>query len=264
MTEMQAMAERMKQLEKLLHQSQSSPAVSSPKLELREKRKSTSPNIKSTSLNRKSDSPNIKSESSKRKSTSPKIKCTSSNRTSTSPSERTVNKSKCSFNDKGTSSLPGQTGSTHKNEIRSSTCDKLTVKSDSRSKPMLSLHKKYDDNLNTKKSPKLKSTTNGYDDDNPFFTNDKSTSVSGTTDNDDVINSRSIFGESDDSDWEDLAGEEKHELSKEGKDIKKLIVQGQKKRQAHTPSYDTNLLKKPDLTKWSGNVLYSLVIVTSA
>ncbi|XP_050412773.1 protein MCM10 homolog [Patella vulgata] len=45
---------------------------------------------------------------------------------------------------------------------------------------------------------------------------------------------KNIFGDSDDSDWDELDGE-KSRLSKEGQELKKLVISGERKREAHQP-----------------------------
>ncbi|WAR25962.1 MCM10-like protein [Mya arenaria] len=78
------------------------------------------------------------------------------------------------------------------------------------------------------------------EEDNPFF--------NGPTEK---VNAKTLFGESDDSDWDDLAGDEKSQLSKEGKEMKKLLVSGQRQRQAHAPNFDPTTIKKPVMSRWT-------------
>jgi len=47
---------------------------------------------------------------------------------------------------------------------------------------------------------------------------------------------KALFGDSD-SDWDELDGEDKKFLSEEGKDIKRILNSGERKREAHTPKY---------------------------
>jgi len=49
-----------------------------------------------------------------------------------------------------------------------------------------------------------------------------------------------------------MFSEEKTQLSKEGREMKKMLVSGERKRAAHTPSYDPALIKKPALSRWTG------------
>ena len=66
------------------------------------------------------------------------------------------------------------------------------------------------------------------------------------------VTSRELFGDSD-SDWEDLDGEDKRTLSDAGKDLKRLINSGQKKREAHQPNYKLNESAYPKSQSWSTN-----------
>ncbi|KAK2163131.1 hypothetical protein LSH36_85g07077 [Paralvinella palmiformis] len=52
------------------------------------------------------------------------------------------------------------------------------------------------------------------------------------------ISSLSVAGNDSDSDWDDLDGQKPSSLSKEGKQIKKLLNQGATDRKAHTPKFD--------------------------
>ncbi|KAL3851925.1 hypothetical protein ACJMK2_015620 [Sinanodonta woodiana] len=65
------------------------------------------------------------------------------------------------------------------------------------------------------------------------------------------VDAKTLFGDSD-SDFEDLDGEPKQLLSKEGLEIKKLLNSGPRKREAHLPLYDSAVLKKTSTrNKWN-------------
>ncbi|KAK3612028.1 hypothetical protein CHS0354_021704 [Potamilus streckersoni] len=65
------------------------------------------------------------------------------------------------------------------------------------------------------------------------------------------VDAKTLFGDSD-SDFEDLDGEPKQVLSKEGLEIKKLLNSGPRKREAHVPLYESAVLKKiSPQNKWN-------------
>ncbi|WAR25947.1 MCM10-like protein [Mya arenaria] len=113
--------------------------------------------------------------------------------------------------------------------------------SDRKSANENSASKKVDKKTFYGSKPKLASKTEDpVEEDNPFF--------NGPTEK---VNAKTLFGESDDSDWDDLAGDEKSQLSKEGKEMKKLLVSGQRQRQAHAPNFDPTTIKKPVMSRWT-------------
>ncbi|XP_052779218.1 protein MCM10 homolog isoform X1 [Mya arenaria] len=167
------------------------------------------------------------------------------------PSNSSTHKSKssASYTPKGKSSSKSHspkicTNQTHNRDEQkllkqsSSTSDRH---SDKKSANENSASKKVDKKTFYGSKPKLASKTEDpVEEDNPFF--------NGPTEK---VNAKTLFGESDDSDWDDLAGDEKSQLSKEGKEMKKLLVSGQRQRQAHAPNFDPTTIKKPVMSRWT-------------
>lgn len=151
---------------------------------------------------------------------------------------------RCVGNDKGNKAVNCERMSEQqkmKSRDRKSKSEKQKVKCDKMSEEHYSLVSEL------QKIPEISSAAA---EDNPFFAASSKSlsqpqSTPSSTSNVLIVDSKSIFGDLDDSDWEDLAGDEKPKLSEEGIALQKLIMSGKRKREAHEPSYDSSVLQKP-------------------
>ncbi|XP_052282669.1 protein MCM10 homolog isoform X2 [Dreissena polymorpha] len=230
--EMEAMARRMQQLQEMLNSTAKTPQSSQD---------STSPQtLKAQKTNQDSHKPSVKSpstaKSSKQLAKSPDKPISFSGVSKTK--SVVLEKSSVSGKKLSPKALDGKT----KPELDVLERVTSTLSGNKSEKPRsASSAKTMHPSVNHKNSSSQKCvTSNTGVDDNPFFSGPNK-----------ELTASELFGESDDSDWEDLAGEEKVKLSSEGEEIKKLIKTGEQKRQAHAPSYDPALIKKPVPSRWT-------------
>ncbi len=71
------------------------------------------------------------------------------------------------------------------------------------------------------------------------------------------MTSAQLFGDDDDSDWEDMDGEKTSNLSSEGRQIKNIIKKKDGARVAHEPKFDTSTYPKPNSSQGDKSAFYA-------
>ncbi len=71
------------------------------------------------------------------------------------------------------------------------------------------------------------------------------------------ITSAELFGDDDDSDWEDMDGEKTSHLSSEGREIKNIIKKKDGGRVAHEPKFDPSVYSKQNSSQGDKNSFYA-------